>query len=76
MTVRLDPRALREWPWLPAEAAVGTVWLGPCGERVLVRDDGTAEALLPGGYPRSGPAGDPCAGRTSPVSTRSNRNGE
>lgn len=57
---RVDPRALRAWTWLPEAAPPGSVWLGPCGERVRVLDDGTAEEV--GEVPRRwSVAADPCA---------------
>ncbi len=63
MIVRLDPRAIACWPFLPVSAPPRTWWQGPCGELVRVLEDGMAEPLLPGGYPHAGPASDPCAGR-------------
>lgn len=62
--VSIDQRARRAWPWLPDAARPGSVWVGPCGERVRVREDGTAVEV--GEVPRrwSG-AADPCAGEAS-----------
>lgn len=62
-TVYLAACARREWPWLPLRADAGDVLVGPAGPVLRVRDDGGCDVLLPGGYPRPGPAGDPCAQR-------------
>jgi hypothetical protein len=43
--VRLDARAVRCWPWLPASAPSGSWWQSLTGELVQVLEDGTAEPL-------------------------------
>lgn len=43
--INIDRRARIAWPWLPEVANPGTIWIGPCGERVRVLDDGTAEEV-------------------------------
>ncbi len=59
MTVAVHRLAVRAWPWLPAEAAPGSWWVGPLGELVQIVADGTAEPLE--GF--HSVAEDPCAGR-------------
>lgn len=43
--VRIDPRVHGPWPFLPAEAPAGSVWLGPTGERVRIYADGSADEV-------------------------------
>ena len=67
--VLVDGHARRVWPWLPPVATPGGVWIGPCGERVRVLDDGTAEEI--GEAPRRWSiAADPCA---TAIATRGRR---
>lgn len=65
-SVLVDPRARRAWPVLAGltAASPGTVLVGS-GEVVRVREDGTAEEILPGGHPRGGAASDPCNTRSA-----------
>lgn len=60
-----DPRAASAWPVLRGVAGVpaGAVLIGGAGEIVRVRQDGGAEAVLPGGHPRPEIAADPVPGR-------------
>ncbi len=59
--VAIDSRAARAWPALRgvAYAVPGTVIQGVGGELLVVREDGGAEPVLPGGHPRAGSASDP-----------------
>lgn len=60
--VAIDQRAARAWPFLPARAVPGTVWLGPGGERVRILAGGKAEEF--GEVPHQWSIGsDPCATR-------------
>lgn len=60
--VALDRRAARAWPFLLgiAYAEPGTVLVGPCGETLIVREDGGADPWPPFGYRSI--ASDPTAG--------------
>jgi hypothetical protein len=60
VVVRIHALARHAWPWLPEAAPPGSIWIAPCGERVRVRDDGTAAEV--GEVPRRwSAAADPCA---------------
>jgi hypothetical protein len=63
--VAIDSRARRAWPFLRgiALAHPRTIVIGPDGTMVVLREDGTADQVLPGGHPRGGAAFDPCNAR-------------
>ncbi len=61
--VAIDARARAAWPALAgvAFAQPGTIFQGPSGELLRIREDGGADELVAGGHPRAGIASDPCA---------------
>jgi hypothetical protein len=61
--IAIDSRARRAWPFLPVVSQAGRVHQGPTGELVIVREDGGADEVLPGGHPRGGAAYDPTSTR-------------
>jgi hypothetical protein len=58
----LDERARRAWSWLLRSGVPEAIWVGGAGEVVRLREDGGADLVLPGGYPRGGAAIDPMNG--------------
>ena len=66
MIVALHPLALRCWPWLPAVAREGRIFIGPTGQVLRIRCDGGADRVLPGGHPRGGIAAEPLGVKETP----------
>ena len=66
MIVALDSRLLPAFPWLQgvAYAEPGTVFVGPTGETLRLRDDGGADPWPP--FPYRSIASDPTATRAGP----------
>jgi hypothetical protein len=61
--IRIDVRARRAWPFLPAVSRAGRIHLGPTGEQVRVREDGGADPVNSFGHRSI--ASDPLATRAA-----------
>lgn len=65
--IAVHPRARRARPWLPAVTREGRVYVGPCGETLIARADGTVDRVVQGGRPHGGAAELETAGRCDRV---------
>ena len=62
----IDPRAAREWGWLPRRPVpIGAVFVGPSGDVLKVNADGTVDLIVPPGHPHAGAASEPCHPRST-----------
>jgi hypothetical protein len=59
--IAVHPLARRARPWLPAVTREARIFVGPSGEALISRADGTVDRVVQGGRPHGGVAEDEAA---------------